>query len=131
MERLNALSPPAIVDAPITTLGRCASVCDAGACIKGVWVTCILPGLKREVSQSAPGCPVLQRSMAGMSSHGFPAPVTVGCPSLCRAHPLCPLSLRRWERRGFWRQALLNQAILLGYWLGVDVHTLARWYGSK
>lgn len=35
---------------------------------------------------------------------------------------------RRWERLGFWRNAALNQAIILGWQLGVDVHTLASWY---
>lgn len=37
-------------------------------------------------------------------------------------------SARRWEKLGFWQTALMNQAVLAGYTLGVDVHTLAGWY---
>ncbi|GAX76959.1 hypothetical protein CEUSTIGMA_g4406.t1 [Chlamydomonas eustigma] len=36
---------------------------------------------------------------------------------------------RRWSKLGFWKTCCLNQAILLGYSLGIDVHTLAKWYG--
>lgn len=35
---------------------------------------------------------------------------------------------RRWEQHGFWRTTALNQAVLLGWWAGVDVSTLAQWY---
>ena len=35
---------------------------------------------------------------------------------------------RRWRRRGFWSQAVLNQMVILGYIFGVDPHTLAKWY---
>lgn len=37
-------------------------------------------------------------------------------------------SARRWERLGLMRTALVNQVILAGYALGVDVNTLAAWY---
>ncbi|KAL6761000.1 nucleotide-diphospho-sugar transferase [Haematococcus lacustris] len=35
---------------------------------------------------------------------------------------------RRWSKLGFWRTALLNQAVLVGWRCGVDVGTLAKWY---
>ncbi|HDS15651.1 MAG TPA: glycosyltransferase [Proteobacteria bacterium] len=37
-------------------------------------------------------------------------------------------SARRWRRNGFWRVTLVNQMILLGYWLGVPPHVLFRFY---
>ena len=38
---------------------------------------------------------------------------------------------RRWERRGFWRQTLINRLLALGYALGVSPQRLARWYRGK
>jgi rSAM/selenodomain-associated transferase 2/rSAM/selenodomain-associated transferase 1 len=35
---------------------------------------------------------------------------------------------RRWERLGVARTTLLNQAMVMGYYLGVPPDTLARWY---
>mmetsp|Transcript_34196 Transcript_34196/g.75841 ORF Transcript_34196/g.75841 Transcript_34196/m.75841 type:complete len:207 (+) Transcript_34196:269-889(+) len=35
---------------------------------------------------------------------------------------------RRWSKLGFWRTYALNQQILIGHRLGVDVETLAQWY---
>jgi len=35
---------------------------------------------------------------------------------------------RRWQRLGVARTTVINQGILLGHRLGVDPHTLARWY---
>jgi hypothetical protein len=35
---------------------------------------------------------------------------------------------RRWRRLGLAQTTLVNQAILAGHALGVDVHTLAGWY---
>jgi len=40
------------------------------------------------------------------------------------------VSARRWERDGFLRRTLHNRALALGYALGVQPHTLARWYRS-
>jgi rSAM/selenodomain-associated transferase 2 len=40
-------------------------------------------------------------------------------------------SARRWQRLGIVRTTLLNQLIILGYYLGVPASTLARWYGRK
>lgn len=37
---------------------------------------------------------------------------------------------RRWARLGLLRTTLLNQAILLGHALGVDVNVLAGWYAA-
>ncbi|GFH25588.1 glyco_trans_2-like domain-containing protein [Haematococcus lacustris] len=36
--------------------------------------------------------------------------------------------VQRWSKLGFWRTALLNQAVLVGWRCGVDVGTLAKWY---
>ncbi len=38
---------------------------------------------------------------------------------------------RRWERRGFWRQTLINRLLALGYALGVSPERLARWYRGR
>ena len=35
---------------------------------------------------------------------------------------------RRWERRGYWRQTLVNRLLALGHALGVSPERLARWY---
>jgi rSAM/selenodomain-associated transferase 2 len=38
---------------------------------------------------------------------------------------------RRWERRGFWRQTLINRLLALGYALGFSPERLARWYRGR
>ena len=38
---------------------------------------------------------------------------------------------RRWERRGFWRQTLINRLLALGYALGISPQRLARWYRGR
>jgi rSAM/selenodomain-associated transferase 2 len=40
-------------------------------------------------------------------------------------------SARRWQRLGILRTTLLNQIIILGYFLGISPTRLARWYGRK
>ena len=35
---------------------------------------------------------------------------------------------RRWQKLGVWKTTLLNQGIVMGYWLGVSPERLARWY---
>lgn len=35
---------------------------------------------------------------------------------------------RRWERRGFWRQTMINRLLALGHALGMSPQRLARWY---
>jgi rSAM/selenodomain-associated transferase 2 len=40
-------------------------------------------------------------------------------------------SPRRWQRVGPWRVTLINQVVILGFFLGVDPVRLARWYGGK
>ncbi len=40
-------------------------------------------------------------------------------------------SARRWRVRGLWRTTLINQAIVLGYGLGVPPARLHRWYGRS
>ncbi len=40
-------------------------------------------------------------------------------------------SPRRWQREGSWRVTLINQAVILGFCLGVDPVRLARWYGRR
>jgi hypothetical protein len=43
--------------------------------------------------------------------------------------PLSALtSARRWEELGVWRTTILNQIIVLAYYLGISPCTLARWY---
>ncbi|NWF54186.1 MAG: TIGR04283 family arsenosugar biosynthesis glycosyltransferase, partial [Syntrophaceae bacterium] len=37
-------------------------------------------------------------------------------------------SARRWEELGVWRTTILNQIIVLAYYLGISPRTLARWY---
>lgn len=41
------------------------------------------------------------------------------------------LLCRRWDKLGFWETCALNQAILVCYSMGVDVHTLAAWYRGR
>jgi hypothetical protein len=43
-------------------------------------------------------------------------------------HGLLARACRRWRRLGFWRTTLLNQLLLLAWWLGVHPDTLAAWY---
>jgi len=38
---------------------------------------------------------------------------------------------RRWQKLGLIKTTLINQAIVLGYHLGIDPPTLARWYYQK
>jgi hypothetical protein len=38
---------------------------------------------------------------------------------------------RRWKQKGYLRTTLLNQAIVLGYKLGVAPERLAKWYRGK
>ena len=38
---------------------------------------------------------------------------------------------RRWERRGFWRQTLINRLLAIGYALGVPPERLALWYRGR
>ncbi|MEA5509202.1 TIGR04283 family arsenosugar biosynthesis glycosyltransferase [Crocosphaera sp. UHCC 0190] len=40
-------------------------------------------------------------------------------------------SSRRWQKLGIWKTALINQLIIIGYYLGVSPHQLARLYGRK
>lgn len=37
-------------------------------------------------------------------------------------------SNRRWQRLGPWRTTAVNQVMVVGYLLGLDVHRLAHWY---
>jgi hypothetical protein len=37
---------------------------------------------------------------------------------------------RRWQKLGFWRNTLMNQAVLLRWRMGADVQQLAHWYQS-
>ena len=37
-------------------------------------------------------------------------------------------SPRRWLRLGVWRTTLINQAIIMGYFLRISPHRLSRWY---
>ncbi|MFH7241400.1 MAG: TIGR04283 family arsenosugar biosynthesis glycosyltransferase [Spirulina sp.] len=39
-------------------------------------------------------------------------------------------SNRRWQRLGVWRTTVANQAMVIGYLLGLDIHSLAHWYRS-
>lgn len=38
---------------------------------------------------------------------------------------------RRWAELGLLRTTLINQAILLGHWLGVEPAVLAGWYRQQ
>lgn len=38
-------------------------------------------------------------------------------------------SARRWQRLGFVRTTIMNQLILLGFFFGISLDRLARWYG--
>jgi hypothetical protein len=35
---------------------------------------------------------------------------------------------RRWQKLGFWRNMMMNQAVLLRWRMGADVKELAAWY---
>jgi hypothetical protein len=37
-------------------------------------------------------------------------------------------SPRRWEKLGILRTTVINQAIIIGYLLGLSPHKLAEWY---
>jgi rSAM/selenodomain-associated transferase 2 len=39
-------------------------------------------------------------------------------------------SARRWKKLGVWRTSLVNQLLLVAYFLGVSPRVLARWYSS-
>ncbi len=39
-------------------------------------------------------------------------------------------SARRWETRGIWQTTVMNQLMILGFYLGVKPETLRRWYRS-
>lgn len=38
---------------------------------------------------------------------------------------------RRWERLGVWRTTAINQAVILGYYMGIAPEKLARFYRAK
>jgi rSAM/selenodomain-associated transferase 2 len=40
-------------------------------------------------------------------------------------------SARRWLQKGIWQTTLINQLVILGYWLGVDTAELARLYRQR
>jgi rSAM/selenodomain-associated transferase 2 len=40
-------------------------------------------------------------------------------------------SARRWKKLGALRTTLLNQSMILGFYLGLEPARLARWYGAK
>lgn len=40
-------------------------------------------------------------------------------------------SSRRWKRVGVFRTTLINQGMILGYYLGISPQCLARWYRGK
>lgn len=40
-------------------------------------------------------------------------------------------SSRRWQKLGVWRTTLINQLMILGYYLGISPTQLARWYRRK
>lgn len=42
--------------------------------------------------------------------------------------PPVTTSSRRWQRLGPWRTTAVNQVMVAGYLLGLDVHRLAHWY---
>jgi rSAM/selenodomain-associated transferase 2 len=39
-------------------------------------------------------------------------------------------SARRWQTQGIWKTTLMNQVMILGFYLGVRPETLRRWYRS-
>jgi rSAM/selenodomain-associated transferase 2 len=39
-------------------------------------------------------------------------------------------SARRWQTRGIWQTTVMNQVVILGFYLGVKPQTLRRWYRS-
>ena len=47
------------------------------------------------------------------------------------APDLITTSARRWKQLGTWQTTLLNQAIILAYYLGVAPSRIARWYDSN
>ena len=40
-------------------------------------------------------------------------------------------SPRRWEKLGIWKTTLINQAIIIGYFLGISPEKLAEWYRGE
>ncbi len=40
-------------------------------------------------------------------------------------------SPRRWQRVGVFRTTVINQGMILGYYLGISPHRLAHWYRSQ
>jgi rSAM/selenodomain-associated transferase 2 len=40
-------------------------------------------------------------------------------------------SARRWLQKGIWQTTLINQLVILGYWLGIDTAQLARLYRQQ
>jgi hypothetical protein len=40
-------------------------------------------------------------------------------------------SSRRWLQRGVWQTTLINQAIVLGYSIGISPARLAKWYHRR
>ena len=42
-------------------------------------------------------------------------------------HPVLT-SGRRWQKLGVWKTTAINQIVIIGYFLGVSPHRLARWY---
>jgi rSAM/selenodomain-associated transferase 2 len=40
-------------------------------------------------------------------------------------------SSRRWQKLGVWRTTLINQLMIIGYYLGISPDQLARWYQRK
>jgi hypothetical protein len=37
-------------------------------------------------------------------------------------------SARRWQKLGIWRTTIINQWMIIGYYLGIDLDTLANFY---
>jgi uncharacterized protein len=40
-------------------------------------------------------------------------------------------SARRWQKLGVWKTTIINQIVILGYFLGVPPTQLAQWYGQR
>jgi hypothetical protein len=40
-------------------------------------------------------------------------------------------SARRWIQRGVWQTTLINQAIIIGYSIGISPDRLATWYRGR
>jgi rSAM/selenodomain-associated transferase 2 len=46
--------------------------------------------------------------------------------------PSCVItSARRWQEVGIWKTTLINQVIIVAYYLGISTSRLARWYSRK